>query len=105
MTYYIFRDRTKFKTSILNLPYSVSFLIPRYFDNFEKRCMPFYYGGCEGNANNFDSLEDCQKSCPSQFLQTDVCEKPQDGGPCGDYEKRYVHKQVESSHALTSSAH
>ena len=52
--------------------------------------MPFYYGGCEGNGNNFDSLEDCQKSCPSQFLQMDVCEKPQDGGPCGDYEKRYV---------------
>ena len=23
--------------------------IPKwYFDNFEKRCMPFYYGGCEG---------------------------------------------------------
>ena len=52
--------------------------------------MPFYYGGCEGNGNNFDSLEDCQKSCPSQFLQMDVCEKPQDGGPCGDYEKRYT---------------
>ena len=24
--------------------------IPKwYFDNSEKRCMPFYYGGCEGN--------------------------------------------------------
>ena len=53
--------------------------------------MPFYYGGCEGNGNNFDSLEDCQKSCPSQFLQMDVCEKPKDGGPCGDYEKTYVY--------------
>ena len=52
--------------------------------------MPFYYGGCEGNGNNFDSIEDCQKSCPSQFLQMDVCEKPQDEGPCGDYERRYT---------------
>ena len=25
--------------------------IPKwYFDNFEKRCQPFYYGGCEGNG-------------------------------------------------------
>jgi hypothetical protein len=25
--------------------------IPKwYFDNFEKRCMPFYYGGCEGTG-------------------------------------------------------
>ena len=67
-----------------------NFFYSRYFDNFEKRCMPFYYGGCEGNGNNFDSLEDCQKSCPSQFLQMDVCEKPKDEGPCGDYEKRYI---------------
>ena len=73
-----------------HVPYLIFVYTLRYFDNFEKRCMPFYYGGCEGNANNFDSLEDCQKSCPSQFLQTDVCEKPQDEGPCGDYEKRYV---------------
>lgn len=44
-------------------------LLCRYFDNSEKRCMPFYYGGCEGNGNRFDTLEDCQKSCPSEFLQ------------------------------------
>ena len=30
--------------------------IPKwYFDNFEKRCMPFYYGGCEGEKKIFVS--------------------------------------------------
>ena len=48
-----------------------------YFDNFEKRCLPFYYGGCEGNANRFDSEEECQMSCPSEFLQSSVCQEPQ----------------------------
>jgi hypothetical protein len=24
-----------------------------YFDNFEKRCMPFYFGGCEGRLPYF----------------------------------------------------
>jgi len=49
----------------------------RYFDNFEKRCTPFYYGGCEGNRNRFDSQEDCKKSCPAEFLQNDVCQMEQ----------------------------
>ncbi|QQP38133.1 Papilinlike, partial [Caligus rogercresseyi] len=59
------------------------------FDNFEKRCVPFYYGGCEGNDNRFDDLESCQMSCPKEFLQSDVCKLPQVQGPCGDYLERY----------------
>ena len=62
--------------------------ICRYFDNFEKRCMPFYYGGCEGNLNRFDSQEDCQRSCPSEFLQNDVCQMKQEPGPCRDFLQR-----------------
>lgn len=29
------------------------------------RCEAFYYSGCQGNANNFDSLEQCQQRCES----------------------------------------
>ena len=61
----------------------------RYFDNFEKRCRPFYYGGCEGNLNRFDSRDECQKSCPAQFLQADICQLKQEPGPCRDYLHRF----------------
>ena len=39
-------------------------LIPRYYFNSEsQRCEQFNYGGCEGNENNFQSLEECRTVC------------------------------------------
>lgn len=29
-----------------------------------RRCLSFIYGGCEGNANNFESKEACEEVCP-----------------------------------------
>ena len=26
-------------------------------------CQPFYYGGCEGNDNRFESTEECEERC------------------------------------------
>ena len=26
--------------------------------------MPFYYSGCQANANNFESADECQRACP-----------------------------------------
>lgn len=38
--------------------------IPRYaYDNGAGKCVPFTYGGCDGNANNFATLEACQVEC------------------------------------------
>ncbi|KAL5968807.1 Papilin [Taenia solium] len=36
------------------------------------RCEAFYYSGCQGNANNFDSLEKCQQRCEA-LGQQDPC--------------------------------
>nr|QIQ54707.1 capsule gland specific secretory protein [Reishia bronni] len=39
--------------------------IPRYYyDSNKKKCLLFFYGGCEGNDNNFKTPKDCQKTCP-----------------------------------------
>ncbi|XP_012788673.2 tissue factor pathway inhibitor [Sorex araneus] len=38
--------------------------ITRYFyNNQSKQCERFDYGGCLGNLNNFESLEECKNSC------------------------------------------
>lgn len=36
----------------------------RFFFNVDTgRCELFEYGGCGGNANNFETLEDCEETC------------------------------------------
>lgn len=38
-----------------------------YFDQSENRCMPFYYTGCGGNKNNFESRDVCETDCPPKI--------------------------------------
>nr|QJS40206.1 kunitz inhibitor 1 precursor [Simulium bannaense] len=34
-----------------------------YYDSAVKRCKVFYYGGCEGNGNNFLTRKECRLKC------------------------------------------
>uniref|UniRef100_A0A224Y4T0 Pancreatic trypsin inhibitor n=1 Tax=Rhipicephalus zambeziensis TaxID=60191 RepID=A0A224Y4T0_9ACAR len=34
-----------------------------YFDSITNSCSTFIYGGCQGNANNFDTKEECMNNC------------------------------------------
>lgn len=38
------------------------------YDKTQMKCMPFSYGGCRGNQNNFLSLEECMETCDKIML-------------------------------------
>lgn len=53
---------------------------PRFFFNAcTGQCEPFTWGCCEGNANNFETLAECEEFCPPQG---DICFLPAEVGPC-----------------------
>ncbi|XP_044514942.1 tissue factor pathway inhibitor 2, partial [Gracilinanus agilis] len=61
-------------------------LIPRYYyDRDVQRCRFFYYGGCQGNANNFASLEGCERACGRIPRVPRLCRLPGCGGPGEHY--------------------
>ena len=60
-----------------------------YLDAYTWNCELFIYGGCEGNANNFETKEACQAACPIPELTT--CELPADPGPCEGHQERWFH--------------
>ena len=37
------------------------------FDEDSHQCRPFYYSGCGGNDNNFQTREECHTTCPDAF--------------------------------------
>ena len=42
--------------------------LPRWaFDEGQKKCVPFYYSGCEGNSNSFETIDECEQKCPDAF--------------------------------------
>ncbi|XP_053125322.1 amyloid beta precursor like protein 2 isoform X2 [Hemicordylus capensis] len=48
-------------------------VVPRwYFDMYKKKCIPFIYGGCGGNRNNFESEDYCMAVCKKMIPPTPV---------------------------------
>lgn len=65
-----------------------------YFNEVSGQCEAFIYGGCQGNANRFESEEQCERQCGS-FKGQDVCNIPHDVGPCrGAIQKWYFDPHV-----------
>ncbi|XP_025094262.1 BPTI/Kunitz domain-containing protein-like [Pomacea canaliculata] len=72
--------------SLPNQPGPCEAYNPRYFFNVaSKSCEKFIYGGCKGNENNFETLDDCQHSC------LPYCNLPAEIGPCRASIVRYFH--------------
>ncbi|XP_077175549.1 tissue factor pathway inhibitor [Paroedura picta] len=98
-------------------------LISRYFYNPEsQQCEKFMYGGCLGNQNNFESLNECQDICqnipnsvhveneekvlPSMVNKSSLavkqgsapvpsfCRTPMDRGLCRANEKRFFYSHA-----------
>ncbi|XP_055399325.1 trophoblast Kunitz domain protein 1-like [Bubalus kerabau] len=53
----------------------------RYFYNAKTGCCePFVYGGCEGNKNNFNTIDNCLKSCCPDCMKTCCTLEESQGG-------------------------
>ncbi|KAL1421527.1 hypothetical protein MTO96_023055 [Rhipicephalus appendiculatus] len=59
-----------------------------YYDNENEICLPFLYSGCQANANNFETLEECRTTCKPT---NPVCYEPKKVGPCRAYVPRYFY--------------
>merc|ERR1712062_651925 len=62
-----------------------------YFNKETSQCEQFIYGGCDGNANRFGSIDDCQKAC----FSNNICSLSKDPGPCrGMFRRFYFNKET-----------
>ncbi|KAI1901620.1 hypothetical protein AGOR_G00036270 [Albula goreensis] len=60
-----------------------------YYNTFTQQCEEFSYGGCLGNANNFMTFQDCQKTCWKIPKVPRICRFGKDQGNCRAMLKRY----------------
>ncbi|KAL7990137.1 hypothetical protein Chor_010491 [Crotalus horridus] len=55
------------KKDICHLPSDTgpcrAFMRRWFYDKHSGRCREFIYGGCQGNANNFEDVEECERRC------------------------------------------
>ncbi|KAL7382504.1 hypothetical protein ABVT39_023500 [Epinephelus coioides] len=60
-----------------------------YYNTITQKCEIFYYGGCQGNANNFRSYQECHKTCFRIPKIPQICRFPRAEGPCRGLFHRY----------------
>ncbi|XP_058039425.1 tissue factor pathway inhibitor 2 [Ahaetulla prasina] len=66
--------------------------IARYFFNLRTmRCEKFYYGGCFGNENRFDSPDTCMDFCLPRRTAPSFCYSPIEEGSCSASVSRFYY--------------
>lgn len=50
-----------------------------YYDATQGRCLPFSYGGCQGNQNNFADETSCMEACRDVRVERPVTRYPSRG--------------------------
>ncbi|KAH9515020.1 hypothetical protein Btru_021689 [Bulinus truncatus] len=76
-------------------------MIPRFhFNSSTRQCQLFYYGGCGGNGNSFETKEQCEGRCLGAAERkvnlegkASKCLQPPDVGPCKAQLSRYHYDQ------------
>ncbi|XP_067241669.1 collagen alpha-6(VI) chain-like isoform X3 [Chanodichthys erythropterus] len=66
-----------------------------YYSQQTKKCMQFWYGGCDGNENRFLTEEECFRECGSSESENlrqddpsifeDICQLEYDAGTCSNF--------------------
>ncbi|TRZ01831.1 hypothetical protein DNTS_004273 [Danionella cerebrum] len=70
-------------------------LFNRFFFNMTSmRCEPFFYGGCQGNENNFHNLEECLEYCKPHKTIPVICQDILDKGRCSASIPRYYYNSA-----------
>ncbi|XP_077159845.1 BPTI/Kunitz domain-containing protein-like [Paroedura picta] len=62
-----------------------------YYDRYTQHCRGFNYGGCDANANNFRTLNECASLCHRIHYVKYSCRLPSDPGPCDGSFKSYFY--------------
>ncbi|VDP08704.1 unnamed protein product [Soboliphyme baturini] len=81
-------------------------LLRWYFNMFDNSCHKFLYTGCYGNGNNFNSQEQCERTCIREFsiefeteieiFGNDVCAYPLEFGFCNDQQPSWYYSEEDN---------